>query len=423
MYGPLLDAYGFLGVLNLSNIGAGDQSGASNNTLILIAITGCVSIGKISNSEIFGITETTFISLSNNTQDVEKLADVRKILSSGSFYFAYPSDGKRGNNNNFDLTLTAQKAHSNNAGTDNRFFWNQLFYLHFKFYDINTDRWLVKAMCGSVSISTVYVGHQQAKACLISRLSNERAGTRFNVRGVNDNGNVANFVETEQVIFLEDRCSSYVLIRGSIPLFWEQTGVQVGAHRLRISREFEVSQPAFDRHFAMLQHLYGPQMILNLVSSGQSGEGSVGRRFRDHHQASIICEDNVRYVAFDYHQQCPRGREDNLRKLREDIKGCYDQFGFFHQQDGERRQQQTGTFRVNCIDCLDRTNRVQTFIGLEILLRQLKALQFDDKATIVSRFQEVYKTMWQVNGDQVSRIYAGTGALEGKSKVSVYNCC
>ena len=32
-----------------------------------------------------------------------------------------------------------------------------------------------------------------------NRLSCERAGTRFNVRGVNDDGAVANFVETEQV--------------------------------------------------------------------------------------------------------------------------------------------------------------------------------------------------------------------------------
>ncbi len=50
-------------------------------------------------------------------------------------------------------------------------------------------------------------------------------------------------------------------------------------------------------------------------------------------------------------------------------------------------------------------------------MKQLKMLEFDGKATIVSRFHEVYKNMWQTNGDQVSRIYAGTGALEGKSKV------
>ena len=44
------------------------------------------------------------------------------------------------------------------------------------------------------------------------RLSCERAGTRFNVRGVNDDGAVANFVETEQVRRLQLRldCLSFV---------------------------------------------------------------------------------------------------------------------------------------------------------------------------------------------------------------------
>ena len=54
-------------------------------------------------------------------------------------------------------------------------------------------------MCGGVELKTVYAGAKQAKAMVISRLSCERAGTRFNVRGVNDDGHVANFVETEQV--------------------------------------------------------------------------------------------------------------------------------------------------------------------------------------------------------------------------------
>lgn len=44
-------------------------------------------------------------------------------------------------------------------------------------------------------------------------------------------------------------------------------------------------------------------------------------------------------------------------------------------------------------------------------------LKLDENPTMATRFTEVYKSMWQINGDQVSRIYAGTGALEGKSKV------
>lgn len=66
-------------------------------------------------------------------------------------------------------------------------------------YGVSTSEWCLQLMCGSVELRTVYVGAQQARTVLISRLSCERAGTRFNVRGINDEGHVANFVETEQV--------------------------------------------------------------------------------------------------------------------------------------------------------------------------------------------------------------------------------
>lgn len=162
------------------------------------------------------------MSLTGYQVELDRIQDVKKNLNSGTFYFCWTKD----NQPKFDLTLCAQKYERTNI-TDNRFFWNRMLYLHLKSYDVNTEKWLLKVMCGGVSINTVYVGHHQAKACLISRLSCERAGTRFNVRGTNDNGHVANFVETEQVIFLEDKVASFILIRGSIPLFWEQTGVQV----------------------------------------------------------------------------------------------------------------------------------------------------------------------------------------------------
>jgi synaptojanin len=69
---------------------------------------------------------------------------------------------------------------------------------------------------------------------LISRLGWKRAGTRFNTRGVDDDGNCANFVEvrsfvlislphsedvyqTETIFSTDQHCVSYVQVRGSIP--------------------------------------------------------------------------------------------------------------------------------------------------------------------------------------------------------------
>lgn len=41
---------------------------------------------------------------------------------------------------------------------------------------------------------------------------------------------------------------------------------------------------------------------------------------------------------------------------------------------GSQRRLQTGYFRTNCMDCLDRTNVTQSIIAREVLLDQLKWL-------------------------------------------------
>lgn len=69
--------------------------------------------------------------------------------------------------------------------------------------------------------------------CLISRRSRYRAGTRYFRRGIDHDGNVANFNETEQLVLVEAPPAagqhlpadiatklSFVQIRGSVPLFW-----------------------------------------------------------------------------------------------------------------------------------------------------------------------------------------------------------
>lgn len=53
----------------------------------------------------------------------------------------------------------------------------------------------------------------------------------------------------------------------------------------------------------------------------------------------------------------------------------------------------------------------------KMLPKQLEEMGLTEKPQLVARFQEVFRTMWSVNGDSVSKIYAGTGALDGKAKV------
>ncbi|XP_070344868.1 synaptojanin-1 isoform X6 [Equus asinus] len=400
-YSKVLDAYGLLGVLRL-NLG---------DTMLhyLVLVTGCMSVGKIQESEVFRVTSTEFISLRIDSSDEDRISEVRKVLNSGNFYFAWSASGV-----SLDLSLNAHRSMQEHT-TDNRFFWNQSLHLHLKHYGVNCDDWLLRLMCGGVEIRTIYAAHKQAKACLISRLSCERAGTRFNVRGTNDDGHVANFVETEQVVYLDDSVSSFIQIRGSVPLFWEQPGLQVGSHRVRMSRGFEANAPAFDRHFRTLKNLYGKQIIVNLLGS-KEGEHMLSKAFQSHLKASEHAAD-IQMVNFDYHQMVKGGKAEKLHSVLKPQVQKFLDYGFFYFDGSEVQRCQSGTVRTNCLDCLDRTNSVQAFLGLEMLTKQLEALGLAEKPQLVTRFQEVFRSMWSVNGDSISKIYAGTGALEGKAKL------
>ena len=71
-------------------------------------------------------------------------------------------------------------------------------------------------------------------------------------------------------------------------------------------------------------------------------------------------------------------------------------------------------FRVNCIDCLDRTNVVQTAIAKTVLENQLIKLGLiPPEHGIPGKLRSVFQGLWANNGDALSRQYAGTNALKG----------
>ena len=78
-----------------------------------------------------------------------------------------------------------------------------------------------------------------------------------------------------------------------------------------------------------------------------------------------------------------------LSLLWNEIRGDFETFGFYVDGEGISSRQE-GVFRVNCIDCLDRTNVVQGVLArihLEHLLRRLRLL--DDSSTLPNRYPKV----------------------------------
>lgn len=101
------------------------------------------------------------------------------------------------------------------------------------FINESLDNFVIPMIRGLVEIHPCTINNKKFHFGVISRQSCRRAGTRYNMRGSDPDGNVANFVETEQFVicmffwyfptFLDDGLiASFVIIRGSIPLIWTQ---------------------------------------------------------------------------------------------------------------------------------------------------------------------------------------------------------
>lgn len=280
------------------------------------------------------------------------------------------------------------------------------------------------------------VSSQPATLTVISRLSSRRAGTRFNSRGLDDDGNVANFVETETIFWSPSGvCFSYIQIRGSVPIFWESSSSLLpGQQKVQITRSPEATQPAFDKHFGALEHVYGAVHIVNLLSASKPGEAELTERYRYHVSKSPlrqgkgegeVSEHNLlRETEFDFHERTrgPGGYE-GARAIRPDLKASAKGFVYLLLEDiagsadaSEKHantkpmavMQQSGVFRVNCLDCLDRTNLVQGIISHMAL-----ELFFSHRTELASQdFWMRHSSLWADNGDALSTIYAGTGALK-----------
>lgn len=73
-----------------------------------------------------------------------------------------------------------------------------------------------------MELQPTFVNQHKLRFGLVSRRAVGRIGTRHFSRGIDEEGHVSNFVETEQLVISDSHIGSFVQIRGSIPIYWRQ---------------------------------------------------------------------------------------------------------------------------------------------------------------------------------------------------------
>nr|CAD7393515.1 unnamed protein product [Timema cristinae] len=270
-----------------------------------------------------------------------------------------------------------------------RFVWNNHLLNQIE-QDVHPD-WLLYVVHGFVGQSNVSVFGRSMYVTLLARRSSRYAGTRFLKRGANFQGDVANEVETEQMLhdsgvscLSMGRYSSFVQLRGSIPGHWSQDMTKM-VPKPAIS--FDLADPFAEtagEHFNQLLRRYGsPIIIVNLVKKREKKkhESMLSEEFQSavkYLNQFLPPDHHIQYISFDM-ARVNRGKKANVMTKLADIAhnavcktGVFQSKSPYYNQDplsvlgqptGKGPRLQTGVVRVNCVDCLDRTNTAQFAFG------------------------------------------------------------
>lgn len=94
--------------------------------------------------------------------------------------------------------------------------------------------------------------------------------------GIDDDGSVSNFVETEQIVEINENFISFILVRGSVPCFWDRVDDKLNdltqLYEIEIQREFEMHDTAFKLHLKDLIESYQKVVLINLLDDQNNHE-------------------------------------------------------------------------------------------------------------------------------------------------------
>ena len=338
------------------------------------------------------------------------------------------------------------------------------------------DPFILPVIFGMLEIRPTTFKGTPLTLALISRRSRHRGGTRYFTRGLDDQGHAANYNETEQIVILNDNSSkgisgfaagdmqggktakamdgqetqviSYVQTRGSVPTYWAEVNSLKYTPKIQV-RGVETALPAAQQHFDEQLRIYGDNYLINLVN--QTGREQAVKQSYENMIKMLVSSpqervetnqvttekfhlvqsgkarteyDRVHYVYFDFHSETKGMRFDRAQLLIERLAAPLQEQAYFRgvdmpaAHDGrlEARSLQASVMRTNCMDCLDRTNVVQSMFARHTLDRAFAELglmaggaSFRDEDPA---FEFLFRNVWADNADVVSTSYSGTGAMK-----------
>lgn len=410
----------------------------------LVVVQECSQVAVLAGRSIFHIDGTTLVPISNSYKKPDKYSPEGRLMSTfqsldltKTFYFS----------NTYDITNTLQtnllreklkavgrsdiSVPSGIPDYNEMFMWNNnLLEPVLPCIDTVYD-WFRPIVHGFIDQVDVSMLGKSIYIMLIARRSHQFAGARFLKRGVNKQGYVANEVETEQIVadmvltgfhrpgngyFDNDRYTSFVQHRGSIPLYWTQEASNLtGKPPIQVT----AVDPYFSSaalHFDMLFQRYGRVQVLNLIKTKEKTprETILLKEFEQcvsYLNQFLPDVKKIQYTSWDMSRASKQDGQGVIEFLEKYAAETVAVTGIFHNGSNFKSTKlQEGVCRSNCIDCLDRTNAAQFVVGKRALGVQLKSLGIIDNSYLEydSDIVNILTELFHDLGDTIALQYGGS---------------
>ncbi|KAG7193596.1 inositol-1 [Scheffersomyces spartinae] len=380
----------------------------------------------------------------------ESLAhSVKKLISLGDFFYS-PS---------FDITLTMQeRGYQANplfklradGPYCKRFMWNR--YMTLELIDFrkklppieqemfDTGGFITPISRGYAQTLNSVINNEDALITMISKQACLKSGHLFGEWGIDDQGEVANYMETEIIIYTHKFCFAYVVVRGNVPIFYETEthfskrniliAVSKSSKKMRFPRSFETSQLALGRHFDGLAYNFGDIAVVNGLTSDESSyKSQLSKKYKEHLEKFIALKNdagNYRLFEIDLHVSKAFVKKVgftsvNPHNIISIINDRVVDFGayFYGISDNTFTGRQLGVFRVNSFDNLHKAS----FISKVICQRVIELAIEDMGITLESNTEIIahHAKLWEENDYQITRLTTSYITNFGKLAVHAVN--
>ncbi|KAJ8331055.1 hypothetical protein O5D80_001063 [Batrachochytrium dendrobatidis] len=340
---------------------------------------------------------------------------IKDEYCAGNKYYSLDMDLANGSLSGFENSLnysrSSTNAHSFFSHANDQYVWNK--HMLRIFVDKGTDAFVTPIICGHVGSMVTSIQNISVSVFLISRINRHQAGARYWCRGVDEFGHSAIEVDTNVLVVHDHGISSFCMIRGSVPLFWNQKNVTEPFCEPPIDLsqvQSNESMDAMSHHFEHLLQSYGQKIYAVDLLNCRDHNSDTAKLSRAYEKALIgFHGDNVAYLR----QQAPTSLKTSQRLMRilDDIL-CEHKYNRIDDRVSSTviNCKQQAVIRFNSLDCVDEVSLAHYHVS-SYIFRQIMC----DLAGCESHLQDLnvdtdrsWRKLWIDNSNMLSQYYTGT---------------